>query len=792
MDNIIDEATLERLKAENEPKVTVELPMIALRGMVVYPHGYMNFDIGREPSVAAVTKSKEQDSYIFLVAQKDVRIFDPEEDDIYAIGTICKIKQTVEMPGKVIRVLVDGVSRAKIVSYKQKKPYFSVEVEPLEDISEDAILEESIFRLTVELMGDYVKMSDKLQPEVVLALNNTDAAGEFCDMVATNIFMRIDDKQAILEELYVNKRLEKTYSILMREMDLIKTEKRITTRVKRQIDKSQREYYLREQQKAIQKELGEGDELYEESKEYRKKLKNAKLPKETLEKALKEVDRLSKMGPGSAEGAVVRSYLDWILDLPWDTYTQDNLDIKNAQEILDEDHYGLEKVKERLLEFLAVKKITNSMKGSIICLVGPPGVGKTSIGRSIARALNRSFVRMSLGGMRDEAEIRGHRRTYVGSIPGRIIAGMKQAKSMNPVFLLDEIDKLNGDFRGDPASALLEVLDAEQNNAYRDHYLEVPFDLSNVLFITTANTIQTIPHALLDRLEVINVSGYTDDEKIEIATKYLVPKMKENHGLKPGQLTITRQALADVIHMYTRESGVRELEREVAALCRKAARKIAEDPTLKIKIGVKDVPEYLGVSKYSCDKLNKNDEVGLVTGLAWTSVGGDTLTIEAAVIPGKGNIVLTGHLGDVMKESAAAGITYIRSRAAKYNIEPKVFAENDIHIHVPEGAVPKDGPSAGITMATAVLSALTGIPVKKDVAMTGEITLRGRVLEIGGLKEKSLAAYRLGIKTVVIPKGNEKDINEIPENVKSKITFIQVENMDEVLEVALSKKKGNK
>jgi ATP-dependent Lon protease len=609
--------------------------------------------------------------------------------------------------------------------------------------------------------------------------------GQLADIIAANILVKMEDKQNILEAFDVQERLEKLYDILVREIQILEIERRINQRVKKQVDKLQREYYLREQLKAIQKELGERDGISDEIEEYQKLIEQANLPKEAYEKALKELDRLSKMPPGSAEVGVIRTYLDWIVELPWNVETEDNLDLKNAARILDEDHYGLTKVKERVLEYLAVHQLTRHMKGPILCFVGPPGVGKTSIARSIARALNRKFVRMSLGGVRDEAEIRGHRRTYVGAIPGRIISYMKQAGSKNPVFLFDEIDKMSSDFRGDPASALLEVLDAEQNYAFRDHYLELPFDLSKVMFLTTANTLDTIPRPLLDRMEVIQIPGYTEEEKLHIASRYLIPKQEKQHGLKEGSINIPERVIRDIINHYTREAGVRNLERHIASICRKAARRILETKQERVRITSGNLKKYLGIPIFSYKKADQQPQVGIATGLAWTAVGGDTLAIEVATMPGTGKLVLTGQLGDVMKESAHAGFSYIRSKARDFGIDPNFYNNMDIHVHVPEGAIPKDGPSAGITMTTAIISALTGIPARSDVAMTGEITLRGRILPIGGLKEKVLAAHRAGISKVIIPSENEKDLVDIPDNIKRKVKIVLVDHMEQLLEHAL-------
>ncbi len=762
------------------------LPLLPLRGLTVFPYMVLHFDVGREKSIAALEEAMVNDQMIFLVTQKEAGRDDPGVDDIYSVGTISRIKQLLKLPGDTIRVLVEGVKRARIREYLREDPYFQVEiVEEEEKASEDDLESEALMRHIMGVFEEYVKLSNKISPETLLSVNSVEDPGQLADIIAANILVKIEDKQSVLESFDPAERLEKLIGILSKEIEILEIEKKINLRVKKQIDKIQREYYLREQMKAIQKELGENDGMTSEIEEYREKIESASLPGEAHEKAMKELDRLSKMAPGSAEGSVIRTYLDWILDLPWNEETEDNLDLKNAKKILNQDHYGLESVKERVIEYLAIRQLTQDMKGPILCFVGPPGVGKTSIAQSVARALNRNFVRMSLGGVRDEAEIRGHRRTYVGAIPGRIIASIKQAKSKNPVFLFDEIDKMSNDFRGDPASAMLEVLDAEQNYAFRDHYLELPFDLSKVMFLTTANSLDTIPRPLLDRMEVIYITGYTEEEKLKIASNYLIPKQLKEHGLEKNSLIISEKTIRDVINYYTREAGVRNLERQIATICRKAARKIVESNKTRVRITGGNLKNYLGIPKYRFEKAGLQDEIGIATGLAWTAVGGDTLSIEVTPMKGTGKLVLTGQLGDVMKESARAGFSYIRSKVGELGIDPDFYNNTDIHIHIPEGAIPKDGPSAGITMTTALISALTHIPVRRDVAMTGEITLRGRVLPIGGLKEKVLAANRAGIKKVILPVENEKDMEDIPDNVKRRITFVLAENMDTVLEHAL-------
>ncbi|NLY42514.1 MAG: endopeptidase La [Clostridiaceae bacterium] len=770
------------------------LPLLPLRGLTVFPYMVLHFDVGRTKSIKALEEAMINNQLIFLVTQKDLKVDDPQEDDIYSVGTISRVKQLLKLPGDTIRVLVEGLSRAEITEIVQTEPFIMSEVVeriPLEP-NYNQIEMEAIIRKAHSVFDEYFHLNNKISPEMMVSLMSIKDAGQLADVIAANIVLKQEDKQEILNEFDAKKRLERVIVILSREIEILEIEKSISAKVKKQIDKNQREYYLREQLKAIQSELGDKDGIAAEVEEYRNKIANAGLPEDVEKKALKELDRLSKMPQGSAEGSVVRNYLDWILDLPWNKTTEESFDIKKAEEILEAEHYGLEKVKERILEYIAIKKMSNSMRGPILCLVGPPGVGKTSIAKSIAKALNRNYVRISLGGVRDEAEIRGHRRTYVGSMPGRIISALKQAGSKNPLILLDEIDKMSSDFRGDPSSAMLEVLDAEQNYAFRDHYIEVPFDLSGVLFLTTANNLDTIPRPLLDRMEVISISGYTEEEKVNIAMKYLLPKQMEKHGLNKQKLKINEKVIRDVINYYTREAGVRNLEREIATLCRKATRILVSNEQKSVTITEKNLEKYLGTKRFRFDKIKDKDEVGIATGLAWTPVGGDTLFIEVNVMDGSGKVELTGHLGDVMKESARAAISFIRSRSEALQIDKDFHRNMDIHIHVPEGATPKDGPSAGITMATALISALTGIPVRKDVAMTGEITLRGRVLPIGGLKEKALAAYRSGIYTVIIPMDNKKDIEEIPENVRRKMKFVLADHMDTVLMTALRNEKSMK
>lgn len=763
------------------------LPLLPLRGLTIFPYMVLHFDVGRPKSIAALEAAMVNDQEIFLSSQIDSKIDEPNQNEIYEVGTIAKIKQMLKLPGDTIRVLVEGLERGKILDYVKDEPYYEVDfMTPIKYNYSDMELEmEAVARSVLSVFEKFVKLSSKVSPEILLTVTSLDDYDRLADIIAANTLVKTEDKQRVLEAFDPVDRLENLYEILTREIEILEIENKINLRVRRQIDKVQREYYLREQIKAIQKELGESDGISEEVKEYQEKIGKANLPEEALEKANKELDRLARMGQGSAEGSVIRTYLDWITDLPWDIQTDDNLDLKNAAKILDEDHYGLTKVKERVIEYLAVRQMTKSMKGPILCFVGPPGVGKTSIAKSIARSLDRKFIQMSVGGVRDEAEIRGHRRTYVGAIPGRVISSIKHAGTKNPVFLLDEIDKMSSDFRGDPASALLEVLDPEQNNAFRDHYLELAFDLSNVMFLTTANNLDTIPRPLLDRMETIHISGYTEEEKLNIATKYLIPKQLKEHGISKNSIRITENTIRNIINYYTRESGVRELERQIAAICRKVARRLIDDKVKSVRITENNLEKYLGIPKYRYDKVEKNDEVGIVTGLAWTPVGGDTLSIEVVPMAGKGKLVLTGQLGDVMKESARAGFSYIRSRSKEFGLEDDFHEQTDIHIHIPEGAIPKDGPSAGITMTTAVVSALLGVKVKSNLAMTGEITLRGRVLPVGGIKEKILAAHRAGITNILIPKENERDLIDIPDNIKRNLTIRAVETMDEVLEYAL-------
>lgn len=748
----------------------------------------IHFDVGREKSVQALEKSMMDDSLILLCTQINPKLEEPEVNDFYHVGTIAKVKQMLKLPGGSIRVLVEGLNRGKVKKIKMKEPFFLAEAEeyiynPDElELNQDV---EAAMRLVIEDLEEYTALNTKVSSEVLYTISDIEDPGRLADVIASYVFLKQEDDQRILEAFDFYERLEILHQILQEEIELLRIEDKINQRVRKQISKIQKEYYLKEQMKAIQKELGEDDELSNEIEEYEYKINKLKMPKEVKEKALKEVDRLSRTPSHSAEVGVIRTYLDWIVELPWSKETKEKIDIKKAREILDNDHYGLKDVKERILEFIAIRKLSTSIKGPILCLVGPPGVGKTSIAKSIASSLGRNFVRMSLGGVRDEAEIRGHRRTYVGAMPGRIISSIKKAGTKNPVFLFDEIDKLASDFRGDPASALLEVLDPEQNSTFTDHFLDAPFDLSKVLFVTTANTTSSIPPALLDRMEVIRISGYTEEEKVEIAKRYLLPKQKKEHGLDDGQLSVSESAIRDIINYYTREAGVRNLERNIANVCRKAAKSIVEKGRKGVKVNSANLIGLLGPGRYRYDKVEELNQIGVANGLAWTAVGGETLSVEVTTMQGTGKVQLTGQLGDVMKESAMAGISYIRANSEELKVPVEFYKDMDIHIHVPEGAIPKDGPSAGITIATAVISALLNTPVQRDVAMTGEITLRGRVLPVGGIKEKLLAAHRMGIKKVLLPSENETDLEEIPEKIKKKMEFVLVKNLDEVLKNAL-------
>lgn len=764
------------------------LPLLPLRGLTVFPYMTLHFDVGRDKSIKAVEEAMNSDQLIFLSTQKDIKTDEPKPEDVYTFGTVARIKQIMKLQNGNIRILVEGLTRGKIVKIVDSETHYIAELRryPLNNDESDDRLE-AFMRTAKNMLDDYLKLLPKLPNEVIATIMNIANPEEFIDVVAGNIFVKIEDKMEILSECNLFKRMEKLVDIMHNESQIMQMEFDIASRVREQLDRHQKEYYLREQIKAINEELGDKDGLQSDCDEYRDKIMALDIAEHAREKLLKDVERLSKMSSMSSDSAVMRNYLDMVLELPWGVYTKDRTSVKQAKAILDADHFGLEDVKERITEFLAVKHISKEYNGTILCLVGPPGVGKTSIAKSIARAMNRNYVRISLGGIRDEAEIRGHRKTYVGAMPGRIVNGIKQAKSMNAFVLLDEIDKLSSDFKGDPSSALLEVLDSEQNFSFRDNFLEIPMDLSNVVFVTTANSLDTISRPLLDRMEVINISSYTLQEKIEIAINHLIPKQKKKHGLDNKKIRITRDAVRDVVNYYTREAGVRNLERSIGTICRKIAKNIVESDIKSVTVTPINLEKYLGKRKFTVTDFEQTDEIGVANGLAWTNVGGDTLQIETNVVPGTGKTELTGKLGDVMKESAVAAISFIRANCGRLGIAEDFYKKFDIHIHVPEGAVPKDGPSAGITMVTSVVSALTKRPVKHDVAMTGEVTIRGRVLAIGGLKEKVIAAHRAGAKTIIIPKQNESDIDDIPKSVRDEINFVTVDNVNKVLEIALCK-----
>ena len=770
-------------------KKTIAMPVLALRGLMVFPHMVLHFDVGRAKSVAALEQAMLENQQIFLVAQQDAEVEDPGVEELCRVGTIASIKQVMNLPGDNLRVLVEGESRGILQSITKEEPYLQGNVKLADTpVPENDTELEALVRATQDFFETYAKASQRVSQETVNSVRDVDAPDQIADIIAANILTRVEDRQRILEELDIKRRLETLCGILARETELAGVEKQVQARIKKQIEKNQKDYYLREQMKAIQTELGDGEAV--ETDDLRDRMEKTPLNDEARQKCEKELERLARMAPGTPEVNVSRTYIEWILDLPWGKTTADNLDLKRARRVLAQDHYGLEKVKERIVEYLAVLRMKQDMKGPILCFVGPPGVGKTSIVRAIAKAVGRKFVQMSLGGVRDEAEIRGHRRTYIGAIPGRIIAGIKQAGTMNPVFLFDEIDKMSSDFRGDPASALLEVLDAEQNNAFRDHYMELPFDLSRVMFITTANSVDTIPGPLLDRMEIIEVPSYTEEEKLQIARRHLLPKQIEAHGLQPKAVKLSDRVMRELIEGYTREAGVRTLERTIAKVVRKAAVTMLDTDVTEVTVTSARLKEYLGAARYLREMPEKEPRVGVVNGLAYTTVGGETLEVECALMPGKGSLQLTGQLGDVMKESAEAAFTWVRSHSRSLGLKDDFYKDKDIHIHVPEGAVPKDGPSAGVTMATALTSALTGVPVRQDVAMTGEITLRGRVLPIGGLKEKTLAAYRAGIRTLVIPKENVKDLEDIPPHVLSQFRVVVAETIDDVLKTALTRMPG--
>ncbi|MGE7862007.1 endopeptidase La [Bacillus mobilis] len=761
------------------------VPLLPLRGVLVYPTMVLHLDVGRDKSIQALEQAAMDENIIFLAMQKEMNIDDPKEDDIYSVGTVAKVKQMLKLPNGTLRVLVEGLHRAEVVEFIEEENIVQVSIKTVTEEVEDDLEEKALMRTLLEHFEQYIKVSKKVSNETFATVADVEEPGRLADLIASHLPIKTKQKQEILEIVSVKERLHTLISIIQDEQELLSLEKKIGQKVKRSMERTQKEYFLREQMKAIQTELGDKEGKGGEVEELREKIEQSGMPEETMKAALKELDRYEKLPASSAESGVIRNYLDWLLALPWTEATEDMIDLAHSEEILNKDHYGLEKVKERVLEYLAVQKLTNSLKGPILCLVGPPGVGKTSLARSIATSLNRNFVRVSLGGVRDESEIRGHRRTYVGAMPGRIIQGMKKAKTVNPVFLLDEIDKMSNDFRGDPSAALLEVLDPEQNHNFSDHYIEEPYDLSKVMFVATANTLSSIPGPLLDRMEIISIAGYTELEKVHIAREHLLPKQLKEHGLRKGNLQVRDEALLEIIRYYTREAGVRTLERQIAKVCRKAAKIIVTAERKRIVVTEKNIVDLLGKHIFRYGQAEKTDQVGMATGLAYTAAGGDTLAIEVSVAPGKGKLILTGKLGDVMKESAQAAFSYIRSRAEELQIDPNFHEKNDIHIHVPEGAVPKDGPSAGITMATALISALTGIPVSKEVGMTGEITLRGRVLPIGGLKEKTLSAHRAGLTKIILPAENEKDLDDIPESVKENLTFVLASHLDEVLEHAL-------
>ncbi len=780
------EKNLNDKKNGDIPKV---LPMLPVRDVVVFPAMVLPLAVGRDKSIRALEEAMTTNRYIFVATQKNLQIEDPAPEDIYNIGSICEVLQMLKMPDGTLKILVECITRAQWTEFKlNDKGYVEVGLNIFDETIEKTPEVEAVMRRVIALFEQYVKLNPRMPMEISISVSNIQEPSKLADTIASHISIKNNEKQAILEAVDPLKRLNKIISILDAEIEILNIERRIQNRVRTQIEKNQKEYYLNEQMKAIQKELKQKDDNTKEIDELRAKIKESSMSEEARETAEKELSRMEKMMPQSPEASVIRTYIEWLLDLPWKKLTKDNLDLVRAKEILDQDHYGLDKVKERIIEYLAVLSRVKKIKGPILCFIGPPGVGKTSIAKSVARSLGRNFVRISMGGVRDEAEIRGHRRTYIGSMPGKIIQSMKKAGSSNPVFILDEIDKMGSDWRGDPSAALLEVLDPEQNYAFGDHYLDVDYDLSDVMFITTANTLNNIPNTLLDRLEIIRFSGYTDEEKLLIAKKFLIKKQMKDHGLKENEVLIDDSAIKEVIASYTREAGVRNLNREIANLCRKSAKELALENKKNVTISEKNIEKYLGIPHYEREKISEND-IGVVTGLAWTEVGGETLTIEVNKMKGKGMLNLTGQLGDVMKESVQAAFTYVKSSAKKMGIKENMFKDTDFHVHVPEGAVPKDGPSAGLAMATALASVCMNKPVRKKLAMTGEITLRGRALTIGGLKEKVLAAYREGIDTVLFPDGNKKDLSDIPENVKKKIRMIPVKHMDEVIKYAFDKKK---
>lgn len=766
------------------------LPLLPLRELVVFPNMIIPLFVGREQSINALEEAINLKSLIFIATQIDPEVEKPKLEDMYSIGTIAKIIQIFKLPDDTIKILVEGLGRAKIKNTEGFNNFLKVEVEKIKVKNGKNLKIEALMRLAINRFEQYLKLNSKLPSEMMLSIKNIEKPDKLADIIASNLVLQIKEKQNLLEIVNPLERLEKLIVILKKEISILELEKKIQDRVEVNLENYQKDYYLKEQLKEIQKELGDNEENISEADEFKEKIFSLKLNQEVEEKCIKETNRLEKMPFLSAESGVIINYLEWIISLPWNEATTDKLDIKLVKKVLDEDHYGLIDIKERILEYLAVKKMSSKQLGTILCLIGPPGVGKTSLAKSIARAMGRKFIRASLGGVRDEADIRGHRKTYIGSMPGRIVQGIVNVKSKNPVFLLDEIDKMSVDFRGDPASALLEVLDPEQNNTFRDHYLEVPFDLSEVMFITTANNEDEIPYSLRDRMEIINIPGYTEYEKLQIAQVFLLPKRLNNHGFKKDDIEISEKAMKKIIQEYTHEAGVRSLEKEISSICRKVALKLVyfkKNKNKRVRITLKNLENYLGIPKYKIDKIGQEDTVGLATGLAWTEIGGEVLSVETIVMPGKGKLTLTGQLGDVMQESGKAALTYARSRAAKFKIDSKFYENCDIHVHIPEGAVPKDGPSAGITMATSLISSLTDIPIRKDVAMTGEITLQGKVLAVGGLKEKILAAYQSGITTIIIPKDNFKNLEDLPKDIKKRLKFIMVNNIDEVLKNALTR-----
>lgn len=766
-------------------KSNTKVPLLPLRGLLVYPSMVLHIDVGRARSVAALENAMLNDNKIFLATQKDLRVENPENDELFDIGTLVTVKQMLKLPNGTLRILVEGLCRAKITDFHDEKDFTTVNIDLHEDPTEKDVEIEALMRTLLSYFEKYAKSSNKITAETIDSVIDIEEPGRLADIIASHLPLKIGEKQEVLSIFNIKKRLDHLIIRLHDEQEVLNLEKKINTKVKQAMERTQKEYYLREQMKAIQAELGDREGKTGEVADLRKRVDEAGMPESTKKVALKELDRYEKLPSASAESGVIRNYVEWLVSIPWKEQTTDRLDVKHAEEILNRDHDGLEKVKERILEYLAVRQLKNEIRGPILCLVGPPGVGKTSLARSIAESLDRNFVRISLGGVRDESEIRGHRRTYVGAMPGRIIQGMKKAGTINPVFLLDEIDKMSNDFKGDPSAAMLEVLDPEQNNSFSDHYIEEPYDLSKVMFLATANDLSTVPGPLLDRMEVISIAGYTELEKVEITKNHLIPKQLEENGLKKSQLIIKEEAITDIIRYYTREAGVRNLQRQIAAICRKAAKTIVSGDKKRVTVNSKVLIEMLGKHRFHYGQAETENQIGVATGLAYTSVGGDTLQIEVALTPGKGRIQLTGKLGEVMKESAQTALSYVRSLSTKFEIDAEFFDQHDIHIHVPEGAVPKDGPSAGITIATALVSAVKNTPIKREVGMTGEITLRGRVLPIGGLKEKSLGAHRAGITTIIIPKDNERDIDDIPESIRQELTFKPVTSAEEVLDIAL-------